>query len=164
MIQLQSCTSIAEEVHVGHIFTSGTLDGASMRTRQRLHGCRRVDHRVGHHRPVLSLLRHLAAHHQYNHNSRYFPCGFLLQNTQNRDTAAIQLKLDELARNMMLCLEDLSEDELRKVKATFESLAAAPAAAGHILARPEELRDAGDALQDAAAKLHQTMQEPTGRQ
>jgi len=55
---------------------------------------------------------------------------FLLQNTQNRDTAAIQLKLDELiranqnARNMMLCLEDLSEDELRRVKATFESLAA----------------------------------------
>jgi len=77
---------------------------------------------------------------------------FLLQNTQNRDTAAIQLKLDELiranqnARNMMLCLEDLSEDELRRVKATFESLAAAPAAAGHILARTEELRDAGDAL------------------
>jgi low affinity Fe/Cu permease len=58
---------------------------------------------------------------------------FLLQNTQNRDTAAIQLKLDELiranqnARNMMLCLEDLSEDELKRIKATFESLAAAPA-------------------------------------
>jgi low affinity Fe/Cu permease len=58
---------------------------------------------------------------------------FLLQNTQNRDTAAIQLKLDELirvnqdARNVMLCLEDLSEDELRKVKATFESLATTPA-------------------------------------
>jgi low affinity Fe/Cu permease len=58
---------------------------------------------------------------------------FLLQNTQNRDTAAIQLKLDELiranqnARNMMLGLEDLSEDELRKVKAAFASLAAAPA-------------------------------------
>ena len=58
---------------------------------------------------------------------------FLLQNTQNRDTAAIQLKLDELiranqnARNMMLCLEDLSEDELRRVKATFATLAAAPA-------------------------------------
>jgi low affinity Fe/Cu permease len=57
---------------------------------------------------------------------------FLLQNTQNRDTAAIQLKLDELiranqnARNMMLCLEDLSEDELRRVKATFATLAAAP--------------------------------------
>jgi low affinity Fe/Cu permease len=40
---------------------------------------------------------------------------FLLQNTQSRDTAAVQLKLDELiranqnARNMMLCLEDLRQ-------------------------------------------------------
>ena len=74
---------------------------------------------------------------------------FLLQNTQNRDTAAIQLKLDELiranqnARNMMLCLEDLSEDELKKVKATFESLAAAPAAAGHVRATTEQLRMPG---------------------
>jgi low affinity Fe/Cu permease len=54
---------------------------------------------------------------------------FLLQNTQNRDTAAIQLKLDELiranqnARNVMLCLEDLTEDDLKKIKGTFESLA-----------------------------------------
>ena len=91
---------------------------------------------------------------------------FLLQNTQNRDTAAIQLKLDELiranqnARNMMLCLEDLGEDELRKVKATFESLAAAPAAAGHVLAATEQLRDAGETLQDAAEKLHQTKRKP----
>ena len=90
---------------------------------------------------------------------------FLLQNTQNRDTAAIQLKLDELiranqnARNMMLCLEDLSEDELRKVKATFETLAAAPAAAGHVVAATEQLRQAGDAVQGAAAKIHQTTQE-----
>src|SRR3954470_23897609 len=58
---------------------------------------------------------------------------FLLQNAQNRDTAAIQLKLDELiranqnARNMMLCLEDLSEEELKRVKQTFASLAASSA-------------------------------------
>src|SRR4051795_11438182 len=71
---------------------------------------------------------------------------FLLQNTQNRDTAAIQLKLDELiranqnARNMMLCLEDLSEDELKRVKATFESLAAAPAAVGRIQETTEQLK------------------------
>ena len=65
---------------------------------------------------------------------------FLIQHTQNRDTLAIQLKLDELirandARNMMPCLEDLSEDKLRKVKATFASLAAAP---GHVLATEED--------------------------
>src|SRR6201995_4051191 len=59
---------------------------------------------------------------------------FLLQNTQNRDTAAIQLKLDELiranqnARNMMLCLEDLGEEDLKKLKGTFMSLVAAPEA------------------------------------
>jgi low affinity Fe/Cu permease len=53
---------------------------------------------------------------------------FLLQNTQNRDTAAIQLKLDELiranenARNHMLSLEDLTEGELKRLK---ESLASA---------------------------------------
>ena len=84
---------------------------------------------------------------------------FLLQNTQNRDTAAIQLKLDELiranqnARNKMLCLEDLSEDELKRVKSTFESLAAAPAAAGQSRDTTEQLKDAGDALHGAAAKL-----------
>jgi low affinity Fe/Cu permease len=50
---------------------------------------------------------------------------FLIQNTQNRDTAAIQLKLDELiranahARNIMLLLEDMTEDELQALKKTF---------------------------------------------
>jgi len=54
---------------------------------------------------------------------------FLIQNTQNPDTAAIQLKLDELiradqnARNAMLCLEDLTEDQLKRVKAAFTALA-----------------------------------------
>jgi low affinity Fe/Cu permease len=54
---------------------------------------------------------------------------FLMQNTQNRDTASIQLKLDELirgnenARNAMLSLEDLTEEQLKRVKATFANLA-----------------------------------------
>lgn len=52
---------------------------------------------------------------------------FLMQNTQNRDTAAIQLKLDELiranenARNAMLALEDLTEDQLKRLKASMEA-------------------------------------------
>jgi len=68
---------------------------------------------------------------------------FLLQNTQNRDTTAIQLKLDELiranrnARNMMFGLEDLSEEELKKVKATFASLADATAPAAHVRSSTE---------------------------
>ena len=54
---------------------------------------------------------------------------FLIQNTQNRDTAALQLKLDELirasegARNRLLQLEDLSEEEMEHIKRTFLHLA-----------------------------------------
>ena len=54
---------------------------------------------------------------------------FLIQNTQNRDTAALQLKLDELirahegARNRLLQLEDLTEEEMAHIKRTFLELA-----------------------------------------
>ncbi|HWG80985.1 MAG TPA: low affinity iron permease family protein [Stellaceae bacterium] len=50
---------------------------------------------------------------------------FLIQHSQNRDTQAIQLKLDELirvnhaARNSLLDLEDMSEQELEQVKEAF---------------------------------------------
>src|SRR5689334_3533844 len=43
---------------------------------------------------------------------------FLIQNTQNRDTEALQLKIDELirvterARNRLINLEDLTEEQL----------------------------------------------------
>ena len=66
---------------------------------------------------------------------------FLMQNTQNRDTAAIQLKLDELiranenARNAMLTLEDLTEEQLKRMKATFARLAERPGAARGQVAR-----------------------------
>ena len=57
-----------------------------------------------------------------------FLVAFLLQNTQNRDTTALQLKLDELirttkgARREMLNLEELSEEELSLLKGEFERL------------------------------------------
>src|SRR5436305_9969146 len=54
---------------------------------------------------------------------------FLIQNTQNRDTLALHIKLDELivamkgARNELLDLEDLPEDELDKKKEEEKRLA-----------------------------------------
>jgi low affinity Fe/Cu permease len=56
---------------------------------------------------------------------------FLIQNTQNRDTEALQLKLDELilanekARNRLLELEDLTEEEMDHIKRSFIRLAKA---------------------------------------
>lgn len=47
---------------------------------------------------------------------------FLIQNTQNRDAQALQLKLDELivatkgARNSVAAIEDAPEDQLERVK------------------------------------------------
>ena len=54
---------------------------------------------------------------------------FLIQSTQNRDTEAIQVKLDELiravghARNELLDLEELEEKDLDGLKQTFIDLA-----------------------------------------
>jgi len=53
---------------------------------------------------------------------------FLIQNTQNRDGKAIQLKLDELiralkgARNKLVNLEELSDEELTKLEQEFQRL------------------------------------------
>jgi len=54
---------------------------------------------------------------------------FLIQNTQNRDSEAIQIKLDELIRsiegahNALLDLEELEEDELEEIRTEYELLA-----------------------------------------
>jgi len=55
---------------------------------------------------------------------------FLIQNTQNRDTAAIQIKLDELIRvtqahNALMDLEELEERELEQFRRRYVRLAAA---------------------------------------
>jgi low affinity Fe/Cu permease len=50
---------------------------------------------------------------------------FLIQNTQNRDAKAVHLKLDELiraikdARNELVDLEELSDEELQKLEEQF---------------------------------------------
>jgi len=53
---------------------------------------------------------------------------FLIQNTQNRDTEALHLKLDELLRvtkganKQLIDSEDLEEEELDEIKAKYERL------------------------------------------
>ena len=54
---------------------------------------------------------------------------FLIRNAQNRESEAVQLKLDELiratkaAQNTLLDIEELSEEELDRIKARSERLA-----------------------------------------
>ena len=53
---------------------------------------------------------------------------FLIQNTQNRDAKAVHLKLDELiravkgARNQLVNLENLSDEDLKKLEEQFQLL------------------------------------------
>jgi low affinity Fe/Cu permease len=53
---------------------------------------------------------------------------FLIQNTQNRDTQALHLKLDELirvtkgARNVLLDLEELDDEQLERLRLVYERL------------------------------------------
>jgi low affinity Fe/Cu permease len=54
---------------------------------------------------------------------------FVIQNTQSRDTQAMQLKLDELirvnemARNSLINLEEMSDIDVERMKAAFAALA-----------------------------------------
>src|SRR5881227_883558 len=74
---------------------------------------------------------------------------FLIQNTQNRDAKAMQLKLDEIiralkkARNEMVDLENLSDEELKKLEEQFKELRQKAERDGNQLSRhakPAELR------------------------
>src|SRR5712691_6201951 len=53
---------------------------------------------------------------------------FLIQNTQNRDAKAVHLKLDDMiralkgARNQLVDLEDLSDEDLKKLEKQFQGM------------------------------------------
>jgi hypothetical protein len=74
-----------------------------------------------------------------------FPQVFLIQNTQNRDGAAIQAKLDELIRasaahNRFIGVEDLTEEELAEMRPNG--------------AKTERLRDVKDAADEAEVETN----------
>jgi low affinity Fe/Cu permease len=83
---------------------------------------------------------------------------FLIQNTQNRDMTALHLKLDELirvnvdARNKLLNLEDMTEEELKQMKGRFATLAAEGADA--VLEEAEQdLEEAEQEIGEAKEKI-----------
>jgi low affinity Fe/Cu permease len=71
---------------------------------------------------------------------------FLIQNTQNRDAAAVQIKLDELIRateqahNSLLNLEELSEEDIENFRQRYIKLA--------LLARREGIPDLDDFVEE----------------
>ena len=79
-------------------------------------------------RSCFSVLRYVAVDDDTAASQVTFLIAFLLQNTQNRDTRALQLKLDELirsttgARSQLIQLEELDDDQLDALKHEFERL------------------------------------------
>ncbi|HKU99959.1 MAG TPA: low affinity iron permease family protein [Vineibacter sp.] len=77
---------------------------------------------------------------------------FLIQNTQNRDAAAVQIKLDELLRataeahNSLLNLEELSEEDIEKFRQRYIRLATMARKKGV----PEIEEEAEEAIEDIA--------------
>lgn len=74
---------------------------------------------------------------------------FLIQNTQNRDSEAMHVKIDELIRaiegahNALLDLEELEEEDLDKIRSTYTNLA-------------KEARDALDEVEDVKKEVKKT--------
>jgi low affinity Fe/Cu permease len=65
---------------------------------------------------------------------------FLIQNSQNRDSAAIQVKLDELirvsaARNSLVGIEHLTDDEIEELRSKCEARARAEKAGDETLSK-----------------------------
>jgi low affinity Fe/Cu permease len=90
---------------------------------------------------------------------------FLIQNTQNRDATAMHIKLDELiraihgARNRMVDLEDLNEDQLNNLKEQFAALASTAQAVGEAV---DEAVD--DAMADKVEERDQSAGEARRRE
>ena len=90
---------------------------------------------------------------------------FLLQHTQNRDTRVIQLKLDELiranenARNALLGLEALTDDDMRRIQEKFSALAKLGAIPEEIEGVKEDLEKAQQDVRHAQDRITRAVQQ-----
>ncbi len=103
---------------------------------------------------------------------------FLIQNSQNRDSAALQIKLDELIRattahNGLLAVEDLDEDALDRVRDQYRAIAGRRAearrtgAVGKAAKSAEQADDACSEVQAIDRELdehHETETADAGKQ
>jgi low affinity Fe/Cu permease len=74
---------------------------------------------------------------------------FLIQNSQNRDSAAIQVKLDELIRvsagkNVFVGIEQLTDSEIERLREIIERRAKGAPGGRAVEARPQEVTDNAD--------------------
>jgi hypothetical protein len=85
-------------------------------------------HRLGGDRSNVQLQRYLAAHHKHRHYHHHVFNGVPDPEHANRDTQALQLKLDELIRvtkgahNLLIDLEELDDEQLEQLRRTYERL------------------------------------------
>ncbi len=85
---------------------------------------------------------------------------FLIQNTQNRDGKAVQIKLDELiratkgARQYYMGLEDLTDDELAELDRQVKEIAARPSSARAIQHLQDTIAAAREQRKKDTTHLH----------
>lgn len=83
---------------------------------------------------------------------------FLIQSTQNRDSQAIQVKLDELIRSMqgahlaLLDLEELEEKDLDRIRNGYRTLARKARADLRHGKSDTDVREVGSSYRDASSK------------
>jgi low affinity Fe/Cu permease len=87
---------------------------------------------------------------------------FLIQNTQNRDTAAMQAKLDELirtsaAQNTFIGIEHLPQEEVEAFRDRCAASAAGAIQRYASKAGEKAVERANDLAEDAADQVHETL-------
>jgi len=93
-----------------------------------VHHCFGYHYCLGNYRSHFPLLGYVAISDQHRHDNYYFPDGVSNQRAQNKESLAVQLKLDEIvaslegASNRLIDVEDLSEEEVENLRKHYQQL------------------------------------------